>query len=104
MLRNASENAIRVNPKNPHYFQYKGKDILLITAAEVYGAVVNKKFNYSVYLDKLNEYGFNYTRIYPGAFVAKNDMFGGNLTLAPEADLLVPWARSGESGYIGGGF
>jgi len=103
MLRNASENTIRVNPKNPHYFQYKGKDILLITAAEVYGAVVNKKFNYKVYLDTLNEYGFNYTRIYPGAFVAKNDMFGGKLTLAPEGDLIVPWARSNESGYIGGG-
>ena len=103
MLRNATENAIRVNPKNPHYFQYKGKDILLITAAEVYGAVVNKKFDYRVYFDTLHEYGFNYTRIYPGAFIAKNDMFGGELTLSPEADLLVPWARSGESGYIGGG-
>ena len=103
MLRNSSENAIRVNPKNSHYFQYKGKDILLITAAEVYGAVVNKKFNYKVYLDVLHEYGFNYTRIYPGTFVAKDDMFGGDLTLAPGADLIVPWARSGESGYIGGG-
>ena len=103
MLRNASENAIRVNPKNPHYFQYKGKDILLITAAEVYGAVVNKKFDYKVYLDALHGYSFNYTRIYTGSFVAKNDMFGGDLTLAPEADLIVPWARSDKGGYIGGG-
>ena len=103
MLRNASENVIRVNPKNTHYFQYKGKDILLITAAEVYGAVVNKKFDYKVYFDTLYEYGFNYTRIYPGAFIAKNDMFGGQLTLAPEADLIVPWARSDVPGYIGGG-
>ena len=103
MIRNASESAIRINPKNPHYFQYKGKDILLITAAEVYGAVVNKKFDYRAYLDTLNEYGFNYTRIYPGAFVAKDDMFGGQLTLAPGADLIVPWARSDVPGYIGGG-
>ena len=31
MLRNASESVIRVSEKNPHYYEYKGKEILLIT-------------------------------------------------------------------------
>ena len=103
MLRNTSKNVIGVCEKNPHYFQYKGEEILLITAAEVYGAVINKKFDYIAYLDSLNEHGFNYTRIYPGAFVANSNMFGGQLTVAPGVDLIVPWARSDEPGYIGGG-
>ena len=103
MVRNASTGVIGISQRNPHYFQYKGQEILLITSAEVYGAVVNKKFDCETYLNTLHDYGFNYTRIYPGAFVAKNDMFGGELTLAPEADLIVPWARSDTPGYVGGG-
>ncbi|MCL2708755.1 MAG: hypothetical protein FWF03_06525 [Defluviitaleaceae bacterium] len=69
MPRNASPDVIRVNPRNPHYFEYKGRDILLITSAEMYGAVVNKAFDYKKYLDALHRHGLNYTRIYPGAFV-----------------------------------
>ena len=103
MVRNASQGVIGISERNPHYFQYRGKEILLITSAELYGAVINKKFDYKIYLDTLAAYGFNYTRIYPGAFVEKNDMFGGNVTLAPEDALIVPWARSDEPGYIGGG-
>ena len=32
---------IRLHPDNPHYFQYRGKPVILITSAEHYGAVLN---------------------------------------------------------------
>jgi len=103
MLRNASENVIGVSEKNPHYLQYNGKEILLITSAEIYGAVINKKFDYGKYFDLLHRYGLNYTRIYTGAMIEKLGMSIPENNLAPGPDTIVPWARSGVPGYIGGG-
>ena len=103
MLRNASGNCIRVSEQNPHYFNYKGREILLITSAEHYGAVISKKFDYIKYFDKLRKYGLNYTRIYPGAFVERAGKWLPEDNMAPGGDLIVPWARSNEPGYFGGG-
>jgi len=103
MVRNASESVIRISPKNPHYFSWRGKEILLLTSAEHYGAVVNKRFDYRAYIDTLARYGLNYTRIYPGAHIEVPGMFSATNILAPGADVIVPWARSDEPGYAGGG-
>jgi len=103
MVRNASEGVIGISKNNSHYFFYKGKEVLLITSAEHYGAVVNARFDYVKYLDALAEYGLNYTRIYPGAMIEKVGSWLPEDTLAPGADLIVPWARADEDGYICGG-
>jgi len=103
MIRNASQNVIGISEKNPHYFQYKGKEILLITSAEHYGAIISKKFDYVKYFDTLAEYGLNYTRIYPGALIEIEGMWLPEDNLAPGKDMIVPWARSDIPGYIGGG-
>ena len=103
MLRNASSNVIGISQKNPHFFQYKSKDILLITSAEHYGAVISKKFDYIKYFDMLCEYGLNYTRIYPGAIVECSGKWLPEDNMAPGADTIVPWARSDTPGYHGGG-
>jgi len=95
--------AIGVHAANPHYFEYRGKEILLITSAEHYGAVISKKFDYIKYFDKLAKYGLNYTRIYPGAFVECPGKWMPEDNMAPGADLIVPWARSNTPGYRGGG-
>jgi len=103
VIRNASQGVIRISEENPHYFEYKGKEILLITSAEHYGAVVNKKFDYIRYFDMLVEYGLNYTRIYPGAFIVPDGRWMPEDTLVPGLDTIVPWARSDEPGYHCGG-
>jgi len=103
MLRNASRGVIRVSEKNPRYFEYKGKEILLITSAEHYGAVVSRNFDYVAYFDMLAEYGLNYTRIYPGAIIEPQGMWLVEDNLAPGTDMIVPWARSDVPGYAGGG-
>jgi len=103
MVRNAFGGPIRISEKNPHYFQYKGREILLITSAEHYGAVISKKFDYVKYFDMLAEYGLNYTRIYPGAFVECQGKWLPDDNMAPGRDLIVPWARSDIPGYFGGG-
>ena len=103
MIRNASEGVIGISGRNPHYFSYKGKEILLIASAEHYGAVINTQFDYLPYLDRLAEYGCNYTRIYPGALLEKAGSWAEEDILAPGNDVIVPWARSDEDGYICGG-
>jgi len=104
-FRNSSPGVLGVSEKNPHYFQYKGKEILLITSAEHYGAVLNKSFDYVKYFDTLAEYGLNYTRIYPGGYVeSENQWFADGDILGPsDKDLIVPWARSNVPGYVKGG-
>ena len=42
---------IQLHPDNPRYFLYKGKPLVLITATEHYGAVINRNFDYIAYLD-----------------------------------------------------
>jgi len=103
MIRNASQGVIRISEKNPHYFEYKGKEVLLITSAEHYGAVISRKFDYVKYLNMLAEYGLNYTRIYPGAFVEPEGVWMPEDNMAPGLDVIVPWARSNVPGYLCGG-
>lgn len=102
----AQHDPIHLDPKNPHYFQYNGKTIALITSGEHYGAVINPDFNFHKYLDTLQADGLNYTRLFPGSYVeVPSQSFGiKRNTIAPPGDrLLLPWARSSEPGYAGGG-
>ena len=103
MFRNASSGVIRVSEKNPRYFEYRGREILLITSAEHYGAVISRHFDYVKYFTMLAEYGLNYTRIYPGAIIEPEGMWLSEDTMTPGPNAIVPWARSGVPGYVGGG-
>jgi len=97
---------IRLDPKNPHYYLYRGKAIALITSGEHYGSVINADFNYRKYLETLQSDGLNYTRLFGGSYVeVPHTSFGiQRNTLAPSGGrLILPWARSAEPGYAGGG-
>lgn len=96
---------IRLHPKNPHWFQWRGKATALITSAEHYGAVINLDFDYRNYLKTLNRDGLNYTRVFAGTFVEPEGAHGiEQNTLAPRSGrFLAPWARSQTPGYVGGG-
>jgi hypothetical protein len=96
---------LRLHPKNPHYFEFRGKPTLLITSAEHYGAVLNLDFEYLPYLDELAAHRLNYTRLFSGAYVENPGDFGipFNTLAAKPNRLLVPWARSTTDGYHGGG-
>jgi len=95
---------IRAHPDNPHYYLFRGRPAILVTSAEHYGAVMNRAFDYTSYLDALKSYGLNYTRIYPAAFVEPEGAFRLENTLAPKPGALIqPWARSQMPGYRSGG-
>ena len=109
MLRaqpSVSSSPIRLDPRNPHYFVYRGKTTALISSGEHYGAVINLDVDYDRYLKTIEAAGFNYTRLFGGSYIevpAKS--FGiqrNDLAPAPNR-LLAPWARSATPGYAGGG-
>ncbi len=86
---------IKLNPDNKHYFTYKGKDIILITSAEHYGALINKGFDFIKYFDTLKKYGFNLTRAFSGFYREKYGDFNiEDNTLAPlDCDFICPWKK-----------
>lgn len=105
LLGNASAEPLRLHPKNPHYFLYAGKPVVLVTSGEHYGAVVNLDFKYEPYLDTLAANGLNLTRVFVGSYLEKPGDFNiRRNTLAPRPGrAIVPWARSTTDGYAGGG-
>lgn len=90
---------IRLHPKNPHYFEFRGQTVALITSGEHYGAVINGPFDYRRYLDTLAKDGLNYTRLFGGSYIEiPGQSFGIQRNdLAPEpAHFVAPWAHSGD--------
>ena len=97
---------LRLNPKNPHYFLFRGKTVAFITSGEHYGAVLNAAFDYQLYLTTLKADGVNFTRLFGGSYVEVPGKSFGILRndLAPgPGNYVAPWARSGTLGYAGGG-
>lgn len=97
---------IQLDAKNPHYFLFHDKPIALVTSGEHYGSVLNADFNFRKYLAALQADGLNYTRLFGGSYVeVPQTSFGiKRNTLAPSSGrLILPWARSTEPGYAGGG-
>jgi len=90
---------ITVCPLNPHYFQYKGKPVLLITSDHHYGAIIDRDFDFVKFLNYLGENGMNLTRIYPGGYFETPDEFlkGNPLGPLPGRQIL-PWAKSTQTG------
>ena len=104
--RSKKSEPVRLDPRNPHYFLFRGETVALITSGEHYGAVLNADFDYRKYLATLQSDGLNYTRLFPGSYVeVPGKSFGIQRNdLAPaEGRLLAPWVRSSTAGYAGGG-
>lgn len=92
-------------PDNPHYLLFRGKPTLLIGSTEHYGAVLNRQFDMTRYLDAVQKSGLNLTRTFSGAYVEPDGAFNiARNTLAPAAgQVIAPWARSDVPGYANGG-
>src|SRR6516162_8561573 len=101
----AGERPLALHPDNPHYFLFRGKPAVLVTSGEHYGAVLNRDFDYTPYLNELQARKFNLTRTFSGVYREIPGSFGiVDNTLAPAKDrFLCPWARSQTPGCGDGG-
>src|SRR5580692_3444571 len=101
-----SDQPIRLDPANPHYFLFRGKTVALVTSGEHYGAVLNADVDFHKYLATIDADGLNYTRIFGGSYVEVPAKSFGILRndLAPLPNrFIAPWMRSDTPGYAGGG-
>jgi hypothetical protein len=86
---------IKIHPENPKLFEFRGKPLVLVTATEHYGAVMNRPFRIEEYLADVAEKGITLTRLFT-LFRELQTPINPYSTCKPETpDLVAPFARVG---------
>lgn len=90
-------NPIRLHPENNKLFEYLGKPLVLVTACEHYGGVMNRPFDIERHLHDTAERGINYTRLFT-LFRELQSAANPYSTCKPESiDYIAPFARVGRA-------
>jgi hypothetical protein len=94
--------AIRIHPENPKYFLFRGKPIVLITASEHYGSVMNRPFDFEKYLDDAAKHKMTMTR----TFLLFRELQGPRNPSSPckpeSPDYIAPFPRTGPGKAMDG--
>lgn len=86
---------LRIHPANPKLFEYDGKPLMLLTATEHYGAVMNRPFRFEPYLEDAALRGHTMTRLFV-LFRELQTVNNPYSTCKPESpDYIAPFARTG---------
>jgi len=86
---------IRIHPKNPKCFEFRGKPLVFVTATEHYGAILNRKFDFERYLADMADKRMTLTRefmLYREIETPKNPM---SALKPPPEDYVAPYQRPG---------
>ena len=86
---------IRIHPQNPKLFEFRGKPLVLLTATEHYGAVMNRPFRFERYLADTAEKRITMTRLF-ALFRELQSSINPYSTCKPETpDYIAPFMRTG---------
>ena len=86
---------IRVHPRNPKLFEFRGRPLVLVTATEHYGSVMNRPFRYKSYLEDVAAKGITLTRLFT-LFRELQTPINPYSTCKPEStDYVAPFERVG---------
>jgi hypothetical protein len=86
---------IRIHPQNPKLFEFRGKPLVLVTASEHYGAVMNRPFRFERYLADAADKGMTLTRLFV-LFRELQTSVNPYSTCKPESpDYIAPFLRTG---------
>jgi hypothetical protein len=100
-VANAQE-AIKIDPVNPKYLLFRGKPLVLVSASEHYGSVINRSFDYEKYLADAAEHKMTMTRtflLYRELQSARNP----SSPCKPESpDYISPFLRTGPGKAMDG--
>lgn len=93
---------IRIHPANPKIFEFRDRPLVLLTATEHYGAVMNRPFRYRRYLKDASEKGMTLSRLFL-LFRELQNQLNPYSTCKPESeDYVSPYLRTGpEYAYDG---
>jgi len=95
-------NPIRVHPDNRKCFEFRGRPLVLVTATEHYGAVLNRPFRFERYLADAAEKHITLTRLFAlfRELQAPNNPYS---TCKPESpDFIAPFPRTGPGTALDG--
>jgi len=86
---------IRVHPENPKLFEFRGKPLVLLTATEHYGAVMNRPVQFERYLADAADKQMTLTRLFT-LFRELQSPINPYSTCKPESpDYIAPFVRTG---------
>jgi hypothetical protein len=86
---------LRIHPENPKLFEFRGKPLVLLTATEHYGAVMNRPFQFEKYLADAADKGMTLTRLFM-LFRELQTPVNPYSTCKPESpDYVAPFERTG---------
>ena len=86
---------IRIHPDNPKLFEFRGKPLVLLTATEHYGAVINRPFRFERYLEDAAAKRITLTRLFT-LFREQQSPVNPASTCKPESpDFVAPYLRTG---------
>jgi hypothetical protein len=93
---------IRIHPDNPKLFEFRGKPLVLVTATEHYGAVMNRPFRFERYLEDAADKRITLTRLFM-LFRELQSAVNPYSTCKPESpDYIAPWERTGPGRALDG--
>jgi len=93
---------LRVHPRNPRCFEFRGKPLVLVTATEHYGAVLNRPFRFEEYLRDAAERRITLTRLFC-LFRELQTPVNPYSTCKPDSpDYVAPFLRTGSGKALDG--
>jgi Family of unknown function (DUF6298) len=97
-----AQDAVKISPDNPKYLSFRGKPLVLISASEHYGSVINRPFDYEKYLADAAEHKMTMTR----TFLLYRELQSARNPSSPckpdSPDYLSPFVRSGPGKALDG--
>ncbi len=100
--RKIMSTTIRIHPQNPKIFEFRGTPIVLLTASEHYGAVMNRPFRFERYLADAAEKKITLTRLFI-LFRELQSASNPYSTCKPESpDYISPFKRVGPGKALDG--
>lgn len=90
-----SAEAVRIHPENPRYFLFRREPLVLVTASEHYGSVINRPFDFEKYLDDAAKHKMTLTRTFL-LFREQQSSRNPSSPCKPESpDYIAPFPRTG---------
>jgi Family of unknown function (DUF6298)/Cellulase (glycosyl hydrolase family 5) len=97
-----AQDAVKIASENPKYLSFRGKPLVLISASEHYGSVVNRPFDYEKYLADAAEHKMTMTRTFL-LYRELQSVRNPSSPCKPESpDYISPFVRSGPGKAMDG--
>jgi len=97
-----AQDVVRIDPSNPKYLLFRGKPLILLSASEHYGSVINRPFDYEKYLDDAEAHHMTMTRTFL-LFRELQSARNPSSPAKPESpDYIAPFPRTGPGKAMDG--